>query len=67
MNDPGMKTSVPLTITILDLNDNPPQFLQKEYNRTLSELTRLGTDVVTVMANDPDSVRRREGEEVDGY
>ena len=56
-----MKTSVPVTVTILDINDSPPRFQQKEYNNTISELTEVGADVLTVTASDPDSVRKRAG------
>lgn len=56
-NDTSMKVSVPVTINILDLNDNPPKFAQSSYNATLSELVNVGADVDTVMASDPDSVR----------
>lgn len=52
-----MRAAVPVTIVVLDLNDNPPRFVKDDYNTTLSELVNVGADVVTVMATDPDTVR----------
>lgn len=51
-----MVAAVQVTITVLDINDNPPTFVKTNYNSTLTESTSIGTDVVTVMAMDPDSV-----------
>ncbi|XP_011407489.2 PREDICTED: protocadherin Fat 4-like [Amphimedon queenslandica] len=55
LNDPNMKTTVPVVITILDINDSPPKFQQQQYNNTISELTGIGADVLTVTASDADS------------
>lgn len=51
-----MVAAVQVVITVLDINDNPPTFVKTNYNSTLTESTSIGTDVVTVMAMDPDSV-----------
>lgn len=54
-----MKATVPVVITILDINDSPPKFQHEQYNNTISELTEIGADVLTVTASDADSVRNR--------
>ena len=37
-----------------DVNDNAPQFLGSPYSVNMSELTRVGTEVLTVEAVDAD-------------
>ena len=39
----GLRDSVPLTITLLDVNDNAPQFLRPEYRAFVKE-NRLDFD-----------------------
>ncbi|XP_067312718.1 protocadherin Fat 1 [Pseudorasbora parva] len=43
-----------VTIHLLDINDNSPVFSQKIYSAVVSEDTRLGSTVLTVLANDID-------------
>lgn len=49
--------TVPININITDLNDNAPQFLEKEYNVTVTENIRLNPPVplIQVTATDEDS------------
>lgn len=46
------------SVTIKDVNDEPPQFNQKEYNVKLSENTPLGTPLpnLNMTVTDPDVV-----------
>ncbi|XP_041360351.1 cadherin-related tumor suppressor-like [Gigantopelta aegis] len=44
-----------LTITILDENDETPQFSKPVYEKLLNENMPTGTDIVTVLATDSDS------------
>ena len=46
--------SVVVRITLLDVNDNQPEFTQQEYNGYITENTASGAPVVTVTALDPD-------------
>jgi len=47
---------VQVTVTVLDVNDEPPRFTQSQYNVTLSEDTPVSTrPVLTVHAMDDDS------------
>lgn len=46
---------VPVVVSILDVNDNPPIFDLPEYTVSISELSRLDTSVVNVSAQDQDS------------
>lgn len=43
------------TITVMDVNDNPPLFDNDKYSITLSEWTQLGTNVLTLTTTDADS------------
>ncbi|XP_058860276.1 cadherin EGF LAG seven-pass G-type receptor 2-like isoform X2 [Acipenser ruthenus] len=51
---PPMSSSASVSITILDVNDNNPEFTQKSYNMRLNEDAAVGTSVVTVSAMDKD-------------
>ena len=53
-----MVAVVQVNIVVLDVNDNPPIFVNSTYSATLSELVNVGADVETVMAFDRDSVSR---------
>ncbi|XP_053172608.1 cadherin EGF LAG seven-pass G-type receptor 2 [Scomber japonicus] len=52
---PVMSSSASISMTILDVNDNNPEFTQKEYYMRLNEDATVGTSVVTVSAVDQDS------------
>ncbi|KAF7414920.1 hypothetical protein HZH68_003409 [Vespula germanica] len=51
----NLSTSVPVTIYLRDVNDNPPVFEQDSYEVTLSENVTAGTRVVQVHATDKDT------------
>ncbi|CAH2226238.1 protocadherin-16 [Pelobates cultripes] len=52
---PQMSHSVPVLITILDVNDNPPVFPRPEYSVLLSEAAPVGSEVLRLLAQDTDS------------
>ena len=52
---PPLQTSANFTITVIDINDNPPQFNMREYFGKISENAAPGTSIVTVFASDLDS------------
>ncbi len=52
--DPQMSSSVIVSITINDENDNDPYFLQTEYSATISETTLIGTTIINLQATDND-------------
>ncbi len=45
-------------MSVLDINDNRPQFSQTTYEVTIPENTAPGTDIITVMASDLDEDKR---------
>lgn len=49
-----MTTNVVSVITITDLNDTPPSFVQSYYNITVSENFDTKNPVVMLSASDPD-------------
>lgn len=51
---PPLSATASVTITVMDVNDNRPEFLQKEYYGRLNEDAVVGTSVVTVTAVDRD-------------
>ncbi|KAF4097163.1 hypothetical protein G5714_021171 [Onychostoma macrolepis] len=51
---PAMSSSASISMTILDVNDNNPEFTQKAYYMRLNEDASVGTSVVTVSAVDQD-------------
>lgn len=51
---PVMSSSASISMTILDVNDNNPEFTQKAYYMRLNEDAVVGTSVVTVSAVDRD-------------
>lgn len=44
-----------ITITVLDVNDNPPKFSKSEYQASISEKATWGASVLQVTAKDPDA------------
>ena len=50
----GIHDSVPLTVYIHNVNENPPSFEQSYYNTTVFETTPVSTVVLNVSAPDPD-------------
>ncbi|XP_036388557.1 LOW QUALITY PROTEIN: cadherin EGF LAG seven-pass G-type receptor 3 [Megalops cyprinoides] len=51
---PPLSASASVTITVMDVNDNRPEFLQKEYFVRLNEDAAVGTSVISVTAVDRD-------------
>ncbi|XP_066526353.1 cadherin EGF LAG seven-pass G-type receptor 2 [Hoplias malabaricus] len=51
---PVMSSFASISMTILDVNDNNPEFTQKAYYMRLNEDAAVGTSVVTVSAMDQD-------------
>uniref|UniRef100_A0A8C8D1Z3 Cadherin EGF LAG seven-pass G-type receptor 2 n=1 Tax=Oncorhynchus tshawytscha TaxID=74940 RepID=A0A8C8D1Z3_ONCTS len=51
---PVMSSSASVSMTILDVNDNNPEFTQRSYYMRLNEDAIVGTSVVTVSAVDQD-------------
>ena len=51
---PPLHSSVPMTITVSDSNDNRPMFLEANFNGTISEDSPINTFVVTILASDED-------------
>ncbi|XP_056592721.1 protocadherin Fat 1a isoform X2 [Triplophysa dalaica] len=51
----GAKAEVFVDIILEDINDNPPVFLTKSYNASLSEALVIGTSVLQVSATDDDN------------
>ncbi|XP_018429359.1 PREDICTED: cadherin EGF LAG seven-pass G-type receptor 3-like [Nanorana parkeri] len=52
--NPPLSASASVTITVLDVNDNRPEFTQKEYFIRLNEDASVGTSVLSVTAIDRD-------------
>ncbi|XP_053157672.1 cadherin EGF LAG seven-pass G-type receptor 3 isoform X2 [Hemicordylus capensis] len=51
---PSLSASASVTITVMDVNDNRPEFTQKEYFIRLNEDATVGTSVLSVTAIDRD-------------
>ena len=51
---PPLSSSVSVTITVLDANDNDPLFDQKDYKVSVKETVALGSTIVEVKATDDD-------------
>nr|XP_024659800.1 protocadherin Fat 3 [Maylandia zebra] len=51
----GAKSEVDVDIVMLDVNDNPPLFLNTSYSAVLSENSMIGTPVLQVFAQDQDT------------
>lgn len=52
---PQQSSSVPIVISVTDVNDNPPVFSRAEYSLVLSESAAAGTEILHLSATDPDS------------
>lgn len=48
------RSQVPVTIDILDVNDNAPQFSKRAYSTVIPENMPVGSGVLAVAATDPD-------------
>ncbi|XP_073477102.1 protocadherin gamma-C5-like isoform X36 [Aquarana catesbeiana] len=54
LGSPSLSSQTTIIITISDVNDNPPVFLQSAYNAFISENNEPGRLLCTVSAGDPD-------------
>lgn len=52
-----LSSTATITVSVLDVNDNPPSFDQEGYSATISEMASPGTLVSTIVAKDRDSGR----------
>uniref|UniRef100_A0A915PC44 Uncharacterized protein n=1 Tax=Setaria digitata TaxID=48799 RepID=A0A915PC44_9BILA len=52
---PPSSSTCTVEVEVLDVNDNPPSFVQSIYRAAVLENMQPGTKVVQVLANDPDS------------
>ncbi|XP_043115735.1 protocadherin-16 [Puntigrus tetrazona] len=52
---PQRSSSVPVLITVMDTNDNPPSFSRAEYNVIVNEGAETGKEILQLFAVDPDS------------
>ncbi|XP_023211773.1 fat-like cadherin-related tumor suppressor homolog [Centruroides sculpturatus] len=52
---PQLSTSATLLVMVQDVNDNPPEFTQRFYFATVSEISTPGTKVIRVAATSRDS------------
>nr|XP_009680681.1 PREDICTED: protocadherin-16 [Struthio camelus australis] len=52
---PQRSATVPVLITVQDINDNPPVFARAEYRTAVSESAPPGTELLRVVAQDADS------------
>lgn len=55
---PYRESSTQVFVKIDDLDDNPPVFAKKNYELTISELTKVGTELVKLEATDLDEKSR---------
>ena len=55
MATPTLSSSTLITISLLDENDNSPQFSEMFYRISIPELTPVGTEILTLEASDADS------------
>lgn len=52
---PSLNSTATVLITVLDVNDNPPEFSSSEYHVHVKEGLPVGSHVTEVLANDPDA------------
>ena len=55
-NDPARTAEAVVVITVVDISDHGPVFLQSSYNASIFENLAVGTIILTVSATDDDSV-----------
>ncbi|XP_028312232.1 protocadherin Fat 1a isoform X3 [Gouania willdenowi] len=54
VSDPQLVSTVPLKITLEDVNDNPPKFVPPNYRVKVREDLPIGTVIMWLEAHDPD-------------
>ncbi|XP_078241753.1 protocadherin Fat 2 isoform X1 [Pogona vitticeps] len=52
---PPLSSEALVIVSVLDINDNPPEFSQLHYQANVSEMVTCGHTVIKVQAFDPDS------------
>ena len=52
---PRLSAQTNLTVTVTDVNDNPPLFVRDDYNLVLSEATNIGAVLLQLEASDNDT------------
>lgn len=57
---PSLNSTATVLISVLDVNDNPPEFSSSEYHVLIKESLPVGSRVTEVLANDPDEGRNAE-------
>lgn len=50
LGTPSLSTAAQLTVLVVDVNDNPPEFSSRSYHAVVSEGAALGTEVVRISA-----------------
>ncbi|KAF5893704.1 protocadherin Fat 2, partial [Clarias magur] len=52
---PSLSSEAQITVNVMDVNDNPPNFSEPQYRSSLDEMATCGHVVIKVQASDPDS------------
>ncbi|XP_051506561.1 protocadherin Fat 2-like [Myxocyprinus asiaticus] len=52
---PRLSSVAHIIVNVIDVNDNPPSFIEPSYQATLDEMATCGHIVIKVQASDPDS------------
>ena len=55
--NPSRISTTLVTITATDVNDNSPEFVQRNFTVNISEASVIGTNIVCLSTTDPDSMR----------
>ncbi|MED6273157.1 hypothetical protein CHARACLAT_003815 [Characodon lateralis] len=50
-----LSSEVVVFVNVIDVNDNPPDFVSSQYEATLDEMAKCGHIVIKIQASDPDS------------
>ena len=70
-NGANLMSEVPITINVLNVNDNPPRFTSTFYATTVEESTSAGTSIIAVQTTDIDEISditySLEGEDSDSF
>ena len=54
-NNGKLSSTATVTVEVLDLNDNSPQFPKNSYTAIVSEAATEGQEIITIVAEDRDS------------
>ena len=61
---PTLTASALVEVTVIDVNEHPPEFSQNSYGGTVAENSEIDTPVLTISATDPDHSDRPVGFEI---